>query len=83
MEHGKGDPPPERDRRHPPHPIMSWTPGVDLPPFEAGITQAVELALALKRTRALLQVPDLVSQAVALPRRASSFGHKSAPGLLQ
>ena len=52
-------------------------------PLEAGIAQAVDLALALKHVRAVLHSPLLVSQAVALPRRASSSGQESAPGLLQ
>ena len=65
MEHGKGDPPPERDRRHPPHHIMSWTPGVDMPPFEVHNLQAVEFALGLAEgTVAMSAVP--VSKAVAV-----------------
>ena len=40
-------------------------------PLEAGIAEAVELTLALKHARALLQVLDLVSQAMALPRYTS------------
>ena len=52
-------------------------------PLEAGITQAVKLALALKHTRALLQVPELVSQAIALPGHPSACARANASGQLQ
>ena len=52
-------------------------------PLEAGITQAVKLALALKHPRSLLQVPDLVSQAIALPGHPSACARAEASGQLQ
>ena len=52
-------------------------------PLEAGIAQAVELALALKHARALLQVQDLVSQAIALPGHPSACARADASGQLQ
>ena len=52
-------------------------------PLEAGIAQAVKLALALKHPRSLLQVPDLVSQAIALPEHPSACARADASGQLQ
>ena len=49
-------------------------------PLEAGIAQAVKLALALKHPRSLLQVPDPVSQAIALPGHPSARARADASG---
>ena len=52
-------------------------------PLEAGIAQAVKLALALKHPRSLLQVPDPVPQAIALPGHPSACARANASGQLQ
>ena len=64
-------------------PVLTWTRGEELPPFEPGIAEAVALALTLASDRAPRQVPVRGSQAVVIPRHASPRARTDAPGHLQ
>ena len=66
MDHGKSERTAEYSGPHPLHPVLSWTRGEELPPFEKCNAEAVSLALDLAAGRASLPAPVPLSEGLAV-----------------